>query len=370
MTIRWSPQQEQAIVAVSSWYAGGGRRPFYLAGYAGTGKTTIAKHLVAETGAAPCYAAYTGKAAAVMRKTGCANAGTLHSKIYKFKTDETGRFTKTIHRGPTSPIITSDLIVVDECSMVDDEIGRALVSFGKPILVLGDPAQLPPVKGGGYFTAGRPDMMLTEIHRQAAENPIIRLATDIRMSGRIENGKFGTSAVVSRSEFREEYDITAFDQVLVGRNKTRQDYNLRLREIKGFDSNRPMVGEKVVCLKNDRDLQIFNGGMFTITETFDVSWEDPDLIGIVVQSDDDPEMEPVLAKVRSEFFDGRSPPHWEDMLGTQQFTYGYALTVHKAQGSQWDKVVVFDEPIGSPDDMRRWRYTAVTRAAESLVIVR
>ena len=58
--------------------------------------------------------------------------------------------------------------------MVDEDLGRDLLSFGKPVLVLGDPAQLPPVKGGGFFTEAEPDVMLTEVHRQAADNPIIR----------------------------------------------------------------------------------------------------------------------------------------------------------------------------------------------------
>ena len=71
--------------------------------------------------------------------------------------------------------------MIDECSMVDEELGRDLLSFGKPILVLGDPAQLPPVKGGGFFTETAPDVMLTEIHRQAEGSAIIRASRAARV---------------------------------------------------------------------------------------------------------------------------------------------------------------------------------------------
>ena len=70
--------------------------------------------------------------------------------------------------------------------MVDEELGRDLLSFGKPVLVLGDPAQLPPVKGGGFFTEAEPDIMLTEVHRQAADNPIIRMSMVVREGGRLD----------------------------------------------------------------------------------------------------------------------------------------------------------------------------------------
>ncbi|MGC0225178.1 ATP-dependent DNA helicase [Pseudooceanicola nitratireducens] len=364
----WSPQQHQAISAVSKWYEEAGAPVFYLAGFAGTGKTTIARHLVEQTRASPCYAAFTGKAASVMRKSGCVDAGTLHSKIYKFKQDPaTGEFRKSIDRSDASPIVKADLIVVDECSMVDEEVGKALMSFKKPILVLGDPAQLPPVKGGGYFTSGDPDVMLTEIHRQAQDNPIIQLATAVRKGDDIDFGTFGTSHVVSKEDFRAHHDISQADQVLCGLNKSRAAFNGRLRELKGFVTNMPAAGDKLVCLKNDRDLNIFNGGLFTVTEA---GVFDGLICDLKVKSEDEQSAPEIGVSVRREFILGQKAPHWTELRGTQQFTYGYALTVHKAQGSQWDNVVLFDEAFGDADKRRRWLYTGITRAAQSITVVR
>lgn len=367
--MHWSPQQEHAIAAVSDWYRRGDDQVFYLAGYAGTGKTTIANHLVENANAKPCYGAYTGKAAQVMRNSGCDGAATLHSLIYKFERDaKTGKFKKSVNRAKSSKIVKADLIVVDECSMVDEEIGNALCSFEKPILVLGDPGQLPPVKGGGFFTSRDPDAMLTEIHRQAEGNPIIRLATEVRQGRGIDYCRLGESAVVTKQEFRDEYNILDADQVLVGTNKTRISYNTRLRELKGITTANPVFGDRLVCLKNDRELGIFNGGIFTVDHVFDATHEHPNMIGLYVSPDEGGDTHSV--RVRSEFFTGGRQPHWTELKDTQQFTYGYALTVHKSQGSQWNNVVLFDESFGSEEERRRWLYTGITRAAKSIIVVR
>lgn len=370
--IQWSPQQEAAIAKVSDWYQKQDEPVFYLAGFAGTGKTTIARHLVSETGAKPCYGAFTGKAASVMRNSGCEDAGTLHSKIYIFKRDpKTGKFTKRINKSAkTSEVVKSDLIVVDECSMVDEPLGKDLMSFKKPILVLGDPAQLPPVQGGGFFTSREPDMMLTEIHRQAEGNPIIQLATAVRKGEGIDYCRLGESAVVTKAEFRAEFDILDADQVLVGKNATRHSYNTRLRELNRIICEMPVAGDRLVCLKNSRENGIFNGGIFTVSGTFDATFEHPKLIGIKIRSDDEEKADEISVTVRSEFFTGEKPPFWRELIGTEQFNYGYALTVHKAQGSQWDRVVLFDEAFGTDEERKRWLYTGITRAAQSIVVVR
>ena len=126
--------------------------------------------------------------------------------------------------------------------MVDEKLGRDLLSFGTPVLVLGDPGQLPPVKagegGGGYFTEAEPDVMLTEIHRQARDNPIIALAQTVREGGRPDYGRYGESRVIGRDDIDAE-QVLAADQVLVGRNRTRQLYNRRIRALKGFDGPLP-----------------------------------------------------------------------------------------------------------------------------------
>ena len=167
-----TPQQDQALKAVSAWYKDPHGAPFfYLGGYAGTGKTTLAKHFAASINGVS-FCAFTGKAALVMRQKGCVGASTIHSLIYTFDTEAPPGTLRFI-RNPLSPLLMANLVIVDECSMVNRQLGEDLLSFGKKVLVLGDPAQLPPVEGAGFFTLGEPDFLLTEIHRQAAENPII-----------------------------------------------------------------------------------------------------------------------------------------------------------------------------------------------------
>ena len=135
------------------------------------------------------FAAFTGKAALVMRSKGCERASTIHSLIYK--TRESGEEVPSFDLWDDAPASKAALIVIDECSMVDAELGRDLMSFGVPLLVLGDPAQLPPIQGGGFFTEAEPDAMLTEVHRQAEDNPIIRLSMDIRAGLDLEPGRYG-----------------------------------------------------------------------------------------------------------------------------------------------------------------------------------
>jgi exodeoxyribonuclease-5 len=217
----WSPQQDAALKAVSDWLRRGDQPVFRLFGYAGTGKTTLAKHIAEGVDGEVAFGAYTGKAALVLRTKGCADASTIHSMIYRSRESDENGPQFVINR--QSPASKADLIIIDECSMVDEELGRDLLSFGQPVLVLGDPAQLPPVKGGGFFTEGEPDVMLTEVHRQAKDNPIIHMSMQVREGGRLEPGVFGESRIIRRREI-DAAAVMAADQVLVGLNKTRRLY--------------------------------------------------------------------------------------------------------------------------------------------------
>ncbi|MDB5592085.1 AAA family ATPase, partial [Enterovirga sp.] len=194
----WSPQQDEALKAVARWLAVGDRPIFRLFGYAGTGKTTLARHVAEGVDGDVLFAAFTGKAALVLREKGCPDASTIHSLIYRTRGEgETGpRF--VVNR--QSAAAKAKLLVIDECSMVDEDLGRDLLGFGTPVLVLGDPAQLPPVKGAGYFTEHPPDAMLTEVHRQAKDDPIIDLSVRVREGGTLAPGQYGESRVISRRE--------------------------------------------------------------------------------------------------------------------------------------------------------------------------
>lgn len=376
---RWSPQQDAALVAVRKWLRDpGAPQVFRLFGYAGTGKSTLARELASGVARGVVFCAFTGKAALVMRRKGCPDASTVHSAIYAI-VDEDGvvdepRFVLN----PESPVSTAGLVVLDECSMVSEDLGRDLLSFGTKVLVLGDPAQLPPVKGEGFFTARAPDVMLTEIHRQASENPIIHLATKVREGERIERGRFGESRVVGREDIDRDAFLRA-DQVLVGRNRTRENVNRWFRARLGRTDPLPVIGDRLVCLKNDRTKKILNGELFDVVEEPPrlpgekkrKRLSDPDAVDLWVRSDDaHAGARPKDVRVRREFFlGGAEDLSWPDRRGYEEFTYGYALTVHKAQGSQWDDVLVCDESSVFGPTRLNHLYTAITRAAERVTVV-
>src|SRR5690242_9806509 len=221
---QFTPHQQNALKSVADWLrakpgSDGTPQVFRLFGYAGTGKTTLARHIADEADGEVKFAAFTGKAASVMRGKGCHGASTIHGLIYRAR--ESGEEIPSFDLWDEAPASKASLIIIDECSMVDEELGRDLMSFGVPVLVLGDPAQLPPIQGGGFFTNAQPDAMLTEVHRQAQDDPIVRLSMDIREGNEIALGDYGESQVVAKSKLDPER-VMAADQILVGRNVTRR----------------------------------------------------------------------------------------------------------------------------------------------------
>ena len=373
----FSPQQDDALRAVLRWLKSADRQIFRLFGYAGTGKTTLARHFAEHVDGDVQFAAFTGKAAQVLRSRGAANARTIHSLIYRPRGEEmvedevkgTKTMAPTFSLNRQSPVAKATLVVIDECSMVDEELGRDLMSFGTPILVLGDPGQLPPISGGGFFTEHEPDILLTEIHRQARDNPIIRLAMDVREGRELAKGDFGTSRVISKAEVDQEIVLKA-DQVLVGINRTRRRYNQRLRQLKDFTTPTPQSGDKLVCLRNDPAKGLLNGSLWTVM-TASKETSKPGINLLVTPEEEDADRGVAKIKLLKSVFetpDADIP--WQTKKRFDDFDYGYALTVHKAQGSQWPDVVLFDESFAFRDTRARWLYTAVTRAAERLTIVR
>jgi len=360
----WTREQDQALSAVARWLeTRGGPQVFRLFGYAGTGKSTLAMHVAENVDGAVAFAAFTGKAALVMRSKGCEDARTIHSLIYRAAESEAEEPTFVLN--DESDAARAKLIVIDECSMVDEELGKDLLSFGRKVLVLGDPAQLPPVKGGGFFTEAEPDVMLTEVHRQAADNPIIRLSMAIREGGRLERGDFGDARVISRDGLDPAL-VTGADQVLVGMNKTRRAYNGRLRQLRGYSGDFPSSGEKLVCLRNNRKKGLLNGALFTVKSAGALRRGKVRML--VIPEDGDGRV--LRVGVIEQFFNGGDAEiPYALRKESDEFDYGYALTVHKAQGSQWDNVTLFDESFAFREHRARWLYTGVTRAAKKLTVV-
>jgi exodeoxyribonuclease-5 len=364
----FTPQQDEALRAVAHWLKGKpGRRDvpqiFRLFGYAGTGKTTLARHVAEGVDGKVLYAAFTGKAAQVMRNKGCTAASTIHSLIYKALESEEEQPSFELWDG--APAAKAKLIVIDECSMVDAELGRDLMSFGVPLLVLGDPAQLPPVSGGGFFTNAEPDVMLSEVHRQAQDDPIVRLSMQVRAGQSLAPGQYGMSAVVARAALDPKLVLEA-DQVLVGRNATRRAYNARMRLRRGFAGADPEAGDKLVCLRNNRRKGLFNGSLWSVTERGATRRR---VLKLTLAADEGGR-KPVKVSVRGECFTGDIEQlEWPERKRFDEFDFGYVLTVHKAQGSQWDSVVLFDESFAFSEGRARWLYTGITRAAKQLTVV-
>lgn len=402
----WSSQQVVALEAISSWYHDSEDQVFFLAGYAGTGKTTLARTIVDQLGAGKvCIGAYTGKAAQVLRRKGFPGATTIHGMIYiptgrnRMKLEEIARELavqndpdktpvkderkvrllerqlKNEHEKLGQPAFTldtesdvreADLIVIDECSMIDERIGEDLLSFGVKVLVIGDPGQLPPIKGAGYFTSNEPDCMLEEIHRQAADNPIIDMATKVRDGETLPLGRYGHSRILRKSSLNNEAEyalLKAADQVLVGYHTTRMRINNMMRRKAGRVNQLPMKDDKLVCLRNDHDIGILNGSLWRVMTSKPI---DQETCLLHIQAEDEDRNIDVVAY--NKIFMG-DKIEWDQRIGgVQDFDYGYALTVHKAQGSQWQKVVLYDE--WNYREREKWLYTALTRAEVKIDVLR
>lgn len=361
--IRRTPEQEAALRAVSAWLdRDDPRQVFRLFGYAGTGKTSLARTVAEGLDGDVVFCALTGKAASVLRARGCPDATTIHSLIYRPTDDAAG--SPGFVRNAGGRASRADLIVVDEGSMVDAQLGRDLLSFGKKVLILGDPFQLSPVKGQGVFTnGGEPDFMLREVHRQRADSPVIRLSMTVREGGSLPLGEHGESRVLARDRLTMDEVIMA-DQILVDRHDARRNANRRFRARMGWNSPFPEAGERLVCLRNYPRRGMMNGAKYVVDARLPRRGRRVDL-------DVRPEGEwchdPIRISVSPESFGSDRGENGPGVEG-DAFDYGYALTVHKAQGSQWESVVVLGEGWGSRDEARRWLYTAITRASERVTV--
>jgi exodeoxyribonuclease-5 len=401
--VKFSPKQAQALDAIAAWLADPhAKQTFYLAGYAGVGKTSVLKHIIQDIKGLVLCGAFTGRAASVMRKAGLPNATTIHRILYKPAGDppspamlaqakqEIARL-RTVedpgaqatadslvtklqrmeedaaHAGPrfslnsVSELARAKLCVIDECSFVSERIGRDLESFGCKLLVVGDPAQLPPVFGTGYFTSRDPDFFLDEIHRQALDSPILYLADRARRGESLPYGKHGNCEVFRYGDPTLQDRALAADIVIVGRNRTRHASNAKIRRLLGrSESPAPVPGDKVMGLRNDHELGILNGSQWTVarcTPNYD------SMTAKIELSSADDEGDRIECSTWLHHFMAR-----EDELDKlprrehYEADFSFAVTCHKAQGGGFPNVLVFDESSAFGKEAHRWKYTAITRA--------
>jgi len=382
-TITPSDHQNEAIKACKDWWFNNpDRQWFYLAGYAGTGKSSISPFIVEALGLEQRwpitqFAAYTGKAASVMRRKGMTQASTIHRLIYECRKDpDTGKAYWTFNN--ESALREAKLLLVDEVSFVNEKIWNDLARFGVRILVVGDPGQLHPPEGQSYFLNKKPDFFLTEVHRHALENPILLFATAARQGLALPSGihetEHGSVRVINDLAMEE---LLETDQVLVGTHKTRHFVNKFCLDYQGFKSVLPLEnGIKLLCTRNNYDYGTFNGELFAgLGGKRDHEFQ----MTLDLLSEDD-ELCPGVKIYTAPFEDyHREPRAWNQLSGREkrfeeqlaQFDYGYGITVHKSQGSQWDKVILIDDGFAKwkAEDRKRWTYTAITRAVKDLTIV-
>ena len=406
--------QAEAAALIEEWFLHLNTQIFVLCGYAGTGKTFLVDYVVRALGLVPgesaVFVAPTGKAASVLIRQGVP-ASTVHSLIYTREEDievnEDGeviseRFLRFVRKEKIDSDIR--LIVLDETSMVSDDVLRDLLSFGVKCLCCGDPAQLPPVKGSNSLLS-MPVITLKEIVRQEKYNPIVRLAERVRRGEEVPFGQEGCVNVLPRRAFTRQLREKLFaeaDQIIVGTNRTRAAVNREVRLLRGIPEGAqlPCDGENLVCTLNDwsktldekGDFHLVNGIIGTcrnVREQLDGLGQldfTPDFLPDTL--DDLPFDAGIFT--RGQYFHGYGDKAYlltngilvhEDnaaMLrrfkvrredAVCRFEFAYAVTCHKAQGSEYDNVLVLDESAFFSDG-REWLYTAVTRAKKQLTIVR
>lgn len=370
-----------------------------IAGYAGSGKSTLIKFIVAalgQEGINPdldvAYCAFTGKACQVLINKGNPNAVTAHKLLYEAKPKKDGTFFFV-----KKDIIEYKIVIVDECSMLPRSMVETLLSHtGIYVIFCGDPGQLPPInKDEDNHLLDNPHIFLDEIMRQAQDSGIIRLSMLIREGKLIDGFKSEDALVLPKTSLNTGM-LQWNDQILCATNKMRNALNQQCRELRGF--TKPIEeNEKVICLANRWETvskqgnALTNGCTGTLTNIFEQSWHYPWYLK--VKNNQIPLITGTFTTFEGDCFGNLEfdkellltgnkylSPMQEyqirknekiSYLIPYELAYGYAITCHKAQGSSWPKVLVIEESFPfEREEHKRWLYTAVTRSEQRAVLVR
>ena len=384
-------QKKGLDIAIKRYKAG--ERYTVISGVAGSGKSTLVKFIVSALQIPEeniVYATFTGKAAQVLLDKGNKNVSTLHKLLYKSFPLPDGGYSHL----PVD-IVPYTLVIVDECSMMPREIMQLLLSYPVHCIFLGDPEQLPPINpDDDNHLLDKPHIFLHEVHRQALDSEIIKLSMDIREGRPIENFD-GKDVKVFNSNALTTGMLLWADQIICATNKTRIEINNQMRELLGREGV-PQDGDKIICLSNYWNYLAHNenplvngtigylkspyasyrrypyfingGGSFDVTVGGFVSDTGADFGELVMDTNMILTGEPGLDwKTKYALMRNKKLNH----LIPLEFTYGYAITGHRSQGSQWGKVLVIEERF--PFDKiehKRWLYTTCTRPSDKLVVIR
>lgn len=382
-------RQEEGLKTAVQRYKNG-EKYTVISGYAGTGKSTLVRFIIEALNVPEedvCFATFTGKAAQVLLKKGNKNVRTLHKLLYKSFPKPDGTFVRI----PVDEI-PYRIVVVDEVSMAPKTLMSLLANYDVHIICLGDPFQLPPIdKKEDNHLLDNPHVFLDEIMRQAQESEIIRLTMDIR-AGKPISPMHGDEVIIVKKDELNTGMLEWADQVLCATNATRVSLNTQMRQLAGMGNMKPQDGDKLICLMNywdifsDNEDPLINGTIGWIKNSFTTYvqlpyWADNKQIPVLM-CDFLTDGGSVFTGVdidRNMIITGESSMDWKTSyrlaknpktkhLIPMEFTYGYAITCHKAQGSEWEKVLVVEENFPYKEEHARWLYTAATRASEKLLI--
>ena len=390
MAIELTDEQLDLKRRIIHWYRhyGQGKPYYYYSGAAGTGKTTVIHSIVEELGLKKneyIGCAYVGKAVLVLLRHGI-NASTIHSLIYTpmFVTEKTVIVDeygdpKEVRKKKMKFVLKNSLpkelklIIVDECAMVNDQMRNDILSFGIPVIMMGDQNQLPPVFGSSSIL-DFPDYVLTKIMRQAENDPIVYLSQCILNNKPIEYGMYGASQVVSHMPIDRRV-VTDYDMIICAKNKTREQLNDRIREdVFHYHDRKPMIGDKIICRQNNWDenlngIYLTNGLVGNITN-IDYCSMYRDVLYIDFQPDFMDESFEQLSVdykyLKADFAEKKDFGFTE----LEKFEYAYAITAHLSQGSEYPRVLFMDEKFFDPETLKRLRYTAITRARNAITYVK
>lgn len=384
-------QQSEAITKGVKWFKKRKKQVFEIAGFAGTGKTTLVRWILEACNISVdegLYVAFVGKAAMVLSMRGLP-ARTIHSAIYECidvpKLDKNGKFVMVDDMVVmTKKFIKKDklpdnikVIIVDEGSMVDEKLFNDLKSFGKPIIVLGDLHQLPPVFGSPACLK-HPDVVLTQIMRQAEENPIIHFATMAR-EHRWDEFKCGSYQdrvfIVPQETILKHEDIIRNSEVIIcGYNNTREKLNHYIRKNIYHMEGDIALGEKMICRENnwsrrlDDNIFLING-MIGYVQDIDYESFNKRTLDIDFRPDfvKDKCFHSIPIDWKYLHLDYLTKRNYQSSF--DKFEYGYAITCHLAQGSQYDSVLLINENLHRGKDFySKWLYVGCSRAINKLII--
>lgn len=382
-----TPSQEIAYQRIMSWYKNKESESFKLGGPAGSGKSYLIGLVAEAVGIENCLLITpTGKAANNLIKASLP-ARTIHSQIYQVKKKESDEildfesdsedsfknlaamleassrqgadFSSEEAQFQLKDFLDNDykLIIIDEGSMVGGRLLEDVLSFKVPTLLVGDPNQLPPVNDSSVFKTC--DYYLNEIVRQAQGSPVIYLSQEI-LHGRIRQGCYGSCMV--RKGPVSDAELCYADIVLTDTNLSRNELNDRMRTLAlDFrERSKPMsVGDRIICRTNttissSEGFVLTNGAQGTIRKIKHAN-KNYSLVDLVMSTPDLGEFS-FIGTTRPELFPARLRP--------PKIEYGYALTVHLSQGSEWQNVIYKQSSMIKKSAM----YTAITRAKESVLI--